>query len=273
MSGYRRLAGWLLASALAASLPAFAEDGTEAVVLRDFAALSAGDVEALALQFAPRFEMYGLPKDPLALEGAVSERMRTREELRAYFHQAFVAQPPAPHEVLETVSLGDYVVVRVATHLPDGSPPDHAFTAFRVGLDGIERIWHIAREADAGAQSGVAARAVVQRLTEANNRADAEAFVALYHPQAKHFHARRAPEHLGGAESPTPPDHEARLRHYHAWYANGAPAQVSVIDSVALGEWVAALERYSEEGRPPRDHLSLYRVRDGAILAEWHVAP
>ncbi|WP_147300625.1 nuclear transport factor 2 family protein [Lysobacter silvisoli] len=270
-----RLALACLGVLLAALTPvaAAADRRAETVVLKDFAALGSGDVDGLAAQFAPQFEMYGLPAEPLALEGKLSTRMRTREELRAFFRTAFLDQPPAPHRVEQMLSLGDLVVVRVATHLPDGTPPDHAFTAFRVGTDGIERIWHIAREADAGPQSGQDALEVVRRLGEANNRGDAEAFVALYHPQAKHFHARHARDRFGGAESATPPDADARLRYYRELYARGAPAQVSLIDSVALGEWVAALERYRGGGRPEREHLSLYRVRDGAILAEWHVAP
>ncbi len=84
-----------LLSPSAATGAAPATNDTEAVVLKDFKALSAGDVEGLASVFAPVFAMYGLPTDAHALVGPRSERMRTREERRAYFKDAFGAEPPA----------------------------------------------------------------------------------------------------------------------------------------------------------------------------------
>ncbi|MEZ0470715.1 nuclear transport factor 2 family protein [Luteimonas salinilitoris] len=257
----------------AAAGAAIATNDTEAVVLKDFEALSAGDAEGLAALFAPRIEMYRLPTEAHTLVGPRSDRMRTREELRAYFEEAFVAKPPVRHEVLEMVSLDDLAVVRVAIHAPDGTPAEHAFTAFRVRDGLIESIWHIAREPAAAPQSGAAARATIRQLGEANNRGDADAVVALYHPDAKHSHARRDPARLGGAPPARVIDQASRRRFYRELYAEGTPTQVGLVDSAALGEWVATRERYTAPDGPPRDHLTIYRVHDGLIIDEWHLAP
>ncbi len=202
----------------------------EAVVLKDFEALSAGDVEGLAAVFAPRFAMYGLPTEAHTLIGPRSDR-------------------------------------------PDNTPPDHAFTVFRVRKGLIETIWHIAREPDADPQSGAAARTAIRRLGDANNRGDADAFAALYHPDAKHFHSRHDPAQLGGGPSKRVADQASRRRFYRGLFAKGAPSQVSIGDSAALGEWVATRERYTAPDSPPRDHLTVYRVRNGLIIDDWHVAP
>lgn len=244
----------------------------EAVVLKDFAALGSGDVEGLAAVFAPQFAMHGLPTAPHALAGPRSDRLRTREQLRAHFEQAFVAKPPARHEVLEIVSLGDLVVVRVAIHLPDVTAPDLAFTVFRVRDGLIRDIWHIAHERDAGPRSGEAARATIQRLVAAHNRGDADAFVALYHPDARHSHVRHDRAQLGGGPARRTTDHASRRRFYRDLYAKGAPVQVDIAASAALDEWVATRERYADPDGP-RDHLTLYRVRDGLIIDDWHLAP
>jgi hypothetical protein len=244
----------------------------EAVVLKDFAALGAGDVEGLASVFAPQFAMHRLPTEPHALVGPRSDTMRTREELRAHFRQEFVAKPPARHEVIEIVSLGDLVVVRVAIHVADGTPPDHAFTVFRVRDGLIRDVWHIAHERDAGARSGVAARATIQQLVDAHNRGDADAFVARYHPDARHSHARHDRAQLGGGPARRTTDHESRRRFYRDFHAKGPPVQVDIAASVALGEWVATRERYADPDGP-RDHLTIYRVRDGLIIDDWHLAP
>lgn len=252
---------------------ATAAGDVEAVVLKDFEALSAGDVEGLAAVFAPQFTMYRLPVDPHALAGPPSTRMRTREELRRHFREAFVAEPPAPHQVLQIVSLDDLVVVRVAVHGADGTPPDHAFTAFRVRDQLIEAIWHIGHERDADRRSGSDAVAVIERLVAAHNRGDADAFVDLYHPQARHAHVKNDPGQLGGGPAKRTTDAESRRRFYRELYGEGPPTQVEIVASVALGEWVATRERYAEPGKAPRDHLTIYRVRDGLIVDDWHLAP
>lgn len=249
-----------------------AANENEAVVLKDFAALGAGDVEGLAAVFAPQFAMHRLPTEPHALAGPRSDTLRTREQLRAHFRREFVAEPPAQHEVLEMVSLGDLVAVRVAVHLPDRASPDHAFTVFRVSDGLIHAIWHVAHERDAGPGSGADARATIQRLVAAHNRADADAFVDLYHPDARHSHARDDRARLGGGPARRTTDHAGRRRFYRDLYAKGAPVQVVIAASAALGEWVATRERYADpEGA--RDHLTLYRVRDGLIIDDWHLAP
>lgn len=245
------------------------ETTQEVVVLEDFHALSTGDAEALVAVFAPEFRMHGLPADAHTLTGPRSDRLRTREQLRTYFRQAFQTDPPALHEVVEMVSLGDLVVVRVAVHDPGGEP-DHAFTAFRVRNGLIEAIWHIAREENAVPHSGADARAVIERREAANNRGDADAFLALYSDDARLFHHRRDPAQLGGGLSKDS-DRAGRERFFRNRIDN-EPSQVEVVGSAALGEWVAYRNRVSLPDGAVFDDLSIARVRDGLITHSWYLA-
>ena len=250
-----------------------ATNDAEAAVLEDFRALGSGDVDGLAAVFAPRFTMHRLPVEAHTLVGPPSSRMRTREELRAYFREAFVARPPAPHQVLAMASVDELVVVRVAAQLAVDAPPDHAFTAFRVRDGLIEAVWHIAREPGAAQDSGADALRTVRQLVDAHNRGDADAFVALYHRDARHSHVRDDPTRLGGGPARQTSDPERRRRFYRELYAKAPPTPVEIVASVALGEWVATRERYREPDGSRRDHLTVYRVRDGLIIDDWHLAP
>ena len=243
----------------------------EAVVLEDFQALSRGDADALAAVFAPQIEMYRLPTGDHSLAGARNEALRTREQLRAFFRQAFAERPPWRHEVVEMISLGEWVIARVAMHAPDGTPPDHAFTAFRVKDGLIDAIWHVALEKDAAATSGNAARAVVERREAAANRADADGFLAVFHPDARHFHHRVDPGQFGGGPSKRVTGQASRERFTREWMAK-APGHVILLESVALGEWVAFRTRHTAADGAVTEDITLDRVRDGRVIGHWYVA-
>ena len=243
----------------------------EAVVLKDFEALSRGDADALASVFAANIEMYGLPTGDHRLAGARNEALRTREQVRAFFRQAFAERPPWRHEVVEMISLGEWVIARVAMHAPDDTPPDHAFTAFRVKGGLIDAIWHVAREKDAAPDSGDAARAVVERREAAANRADADGFLAVFHPDARHFHHRNAPGQFGGGPSKRMTDQASRERSTREWMAK-TPGQVTLLESVALGQWVAFRTRYTAGDGAVTEDITLDRVRDGKVIDHWYVA-
>ena len=270
MRGSIHLLFALLLAAPLAGAAVSAANPAEAVVLKDFQALSSGDAEGLAAVFAPEFQMHRLPTEADTLTGPRSDKLRTREQLRAHFEQAFVTEPPALHEVVEMVSLGDLVVAHVAIHAPDGTLADHALVAFRVRNDLIVAIWHIAAEENAAQQSSVTARAVVERREAANNRGDADAFLALYDSDAKLFHYRRDPAQLGGGLSKNA-DRASRERFFRNRIIN-EPSQVEVVDSAALGEWVAYRNHVSLRDGTGFDDLSIVRVRNGLITHSWYLA-
>lgn len=254
--------------ALASLAPA---NQAEAAVLKDFEALSSGDADALASVFAAEIQMYGLPTGDHRLAGVRNEALRTREQLRAFFRQAFAERAPWQHEVVEMISLGEWVIVRVAVHAPDGTPPDHAFTAFRVNDGLIHAIWHVALEKDAEPGSGDAARAVVERREAAANRADADGFLSVFHPNARHFHHRVDPGQFGGGPSTRMTDQASRERYTREWMAK-TPGHVTLLESVALGEWVAFRTRHTAGDGTVTEDITLDRVRDGRVIGHWYVA-
>ncbi|MEZ0470718.1 nuclear transport factor 2 family protein [Luteimonas salinilitoris] len=244
----------------------------EAVVRADFEALGAGDLDRLAGLFAEDIRMYGLPSEAHTLVGRRTNQIRDRAGLRRHLEVPFANGNVARHEVIDMLSLGELVAVRVAIHAHDDAPADHALTVFRVRDGLIQAIWHVAKEAAAQPQSGAAAKAVIQQLVEANNRGDVDAFLALFAADARNFHFRRDPERLGGGPSGSVTDQASRERVFREMFAQGAPVQVSTVASVALGEWVVARDEAVKPDGSILDGLSIYRVRDGRIIDDWYVA-
>ncbi|WP_149194574.1 nuclear transport factor 2 family protein [Luteimonas suaedae] len=244
----------------------------EAAVRADFEALSAGDLDRLVGLFAEDIHMYRLPTDAHTLVGARVDQIRDRAGLRRHLEVPFANGDVARHEVIDMLSLGELVAVRVAIHAHEDAPADHALTVFRVSDGLIQSIWHVAKEAAAQPQSGAAAKAVIQQLAEANNRGDVDAFLALFAEDARNFHFRRDPERLGGGPSASVTDHASRQRVFREIFAQGAPVQVTTVASVALGEWVVAQDEAVKPDGSILDELSIYRVRDGRIIDDWYVA-
>jgi predicted SnoaL-like aldol condensation-catalyzing enzyme len=235
----------------------------EAVVRGFFRALQDGDEKARATMLAPEFTLHRVPTEPHVLEGPPSQHAR----------DVLVDEPAAPREVQAIASVGDLVIARVATYPAAGERPDHVLTVLRVSDGRIKTVWRIARESNAAADSGAAAIAAIQRLVDAHNRGDAGAFVALYHADARSAHVRHDRTRLGGGIAKATTTPEQRLRFYREFYAKKPPIPVEIVASVALGEWVATRERYFDPDGSRRDHLTIYRVRDGSIVDDWHLAP
>lgn len=265
--GGRIVDDWLLGEE---ALPAFAADEPEAVVRNEVAALTEGRLDALVELFAADAVIHQPPTTAHALIG--ERAAANREQVRRLLETALTRSPQGRFEIADTVALGELVVARVAVAVP--SAPDrnnHHLSIFRVRDGAIHGLWQVVKEYGARPDSGTAAKAVVHRLGEANNRGDADAFVALFHPDAKHFHPRRDPARLGGGPSKKVTDLASRRRAYREMFADGAPTQIKTVDGLALGEWVATIDEATHRDGTRVDNLSIYRVRDDLIIDDWHL--
>ncbi len=264
----RIVSTWLLGEETLVTAPA----GTVVQTLMD--ALTARDPERAAAVFALRPLIYRVPTEAHTLAGPRLNQVQTRDHLRGHFTRAVTSRPGARYEVVGMVSLGGYVMSHESVHTATGENPEHVFSAYFVRNGQIESMWQMAAERIVGQSSGTRAQATIYELTDAHNRGDAEAFVALYHPDAQNSHSRNDPTRLGGAPPARRSDHASRLRFYRALYAKGPATPLSIIKIVSVGEWVAARERYAATSTvPAREHLNIYRVRNGRIINDWHVAP
>ncbi len=255
-------------AAFAATTPT---DHSETVVLKHVEAISHADLSAVLAGLASDVRIYGEPTGPHSLVGPLSEQAGSYEQIRRFFGEAF-KKPRVPHHVVGSISLGELVLARIAIEPDDGTPADHVLTVFRVRDGAIDRIWRLAKVDDAEPGSGAEAQAITQQLQVAGNRGDAEAFVALFHDDARHFHPRRDPSVLGGAPSTKVFDRPSRLQAHREMFANGPTAQVRIAESLALGEWVVDIEAFTFADGRREDHLSLHRIRNGLILDAWHLA-
>jgi hypothetical protein len=147
---------------------------------------------------------------------------------------------------------------------------------YRVRDGSILDLWHLAR-ADAavvdaeGAAASREAEQVVRRLAEANNRGDVEGFLALFSPQAKNFRNSDEPHALGDKPSVRIVDEKTRRDAYLKMFANGAPAQVQTLGTVALGSMIVAREVATLPNGKVVDELSVYRIENGLILRDWFI--
>src|SRR5687768_4353570 len=169
------------------------------------------------------------------------------------------------------VSLGDLVLAHIEFQLPGESATHQMLTGFRVRNGLIEAIWHIGRAENAPLDSGAAAHAVIRQLNAAADRADADAFLALFAPDARNFHFRNAPDTFGGGPSRTITDAASRERVFRAMFAE-RPARIQAIDGFAVGEWVVSHDRATQKDGAVSEGVSIYRVQNGKIVDDWYVA-
>lgn len=261
----------LFATPHAFAVEATATNAEEATVLRDSAALNNADLDALMAVLSPSIRIYKHPTEPHSLVGPQSDKIGTHEQVRSYFTEAFKQGPHGRHEVLEMVSLGDLVLAHVEFQLPNESILNQQLTAFRVRNGQIRAIWHIARVENAKPDSGAAAQALIRRFNEAADRNDVDAFLALFAPDARNFHFRRAPDVLGGGPSKSLTDAASRERVFRTMFAE-RPARIQVLDGFAVGEWVVSLDRATRKDGTASEGLSLYRVQNGRIVDDWYLA-
>lgn len=266
----------LLALALAAlpllplPLPAAAATPVE-VVQADLDALNANDLDAFMALYGPQAQIFGLPKDPRVLTGPRLEQMQGHDKLRAVFAKA-MAEPVTPKiHATESIALGDLVVARVRIDDPRQPEPTVMMVAYRVQDGLIQELWHLLKE-DAGNRGrGADALATAQALAEANNRADADAFLARFAPDARHHRLPADPARLDGELSAQIVDAASRERSYRALYAQGAGLQVRTLAAFAVGDLVAVHERIDDAAKPgqTKELISVLRVRDGRVLDLW----
>jgi hypothetical protein len=261
----------LLATPPALAREAVADNPEEAVVLNDSAALNAADVDALMAVLSPSLRIYKRPTEPHSLVGPLSDKMGTYEQTRDYFRVAFQQGPQGRHDVRDLVSLGDLVLAQVDFQMPGETKTARQLTAFRVRNGLIDAIWHIARVDDVAQETGAAAQSVIQRFNAAADRNDADAFLALFSPEARNFHFRNAPDMLGGGPSKSITDAASRERVFRTMFAQ-RPAHVVPLDGFAVGDWVVSRDRATQNDGATTEGLSIYRVHDGLIVDDWYVA-
>lgn len=270
----------VLSLALMGLIPAGAGAGAgsaadpAAVVAADFDALNRNDLEAFLALYAPQAQIFGLPADPHALVGKRLEQMYGAERLRAHFAKA-MAQPDTPHiEQTRTVALGELVVSRVHIADPKRAEPQVLMVVYRVRDGLIEDLWHVGKETADNRPQAAGAVATARALVEANNRADAERFLALFAADARHFRRAEDPHQLADLPSRAVVDEASRAKTYRALYADGPSVQVDLLDAFAVGDLVVTHERIRTRGTPAAagetyEMLAILRVRDGRVLDLW----
>lgn len=113
------------------------------------------------------------------------------------------------------------------------------------------------------AAAALTPEAVVLAYTDAANRNDLEAFLALYDPEIRKY---RFPDILASQGI----DHMRRV--YTASFAAKPGIRIEILEMITLGEMVAVRDRVT--GLPDgqvADEMTLYQVRDGRIASIVYV--
>jgi hypothetical protein len=271
----------LLALALGflANDPAVAATSSpEEVVRQEVAALTSGDIEALAALFSEDATIFGVPSDPRRLVGEpardTSGHETTRSMLAALL-AALLADPQAPdrHEIVDMTSIGDLVIAQLkVTDAPLYQTSRYGLVAYRVSHGSIRDLWHIALASDASVLRNPRASDAISQLVDANNRGDVEAFLDLFDPDARNYARAAEPFRLSDVRSQKIADHATRGEFFRAMFATGAPVQVTPVKTLVFGDLVIAREEAVKTDGTVLDELSIYRVRNGSILDDWFVA-
>lgn len=243
----------------------------DAVVQADLHALNTNDLEAFLALYAPKAQVFGLPKDPHRLAGPRLESIYGADKLRASFAKA-MAEPLTPKiEQTESIALGELVVARVRITDPKRPDPDVMMVVYRVRDGLIQDLWHVVKESDDNKGQSASALATMHALVETNNRADADGFLALFAPEARHFRMSEDPDRLAEEQSKNIVDTPSRERVYRALYAKGTGLQVQTMASFAVGDLVAMHERITDTAKPGevKELVSILRIRDGRVLDLW----
>jgi hypothetical protein len=241
------------------------------VVRADVQALNDGNATALLALFAADARIFRTPDDPDRLTGPLSDKMGTQDQRKAYFGEMLARRPLAQMQLLSTVAAGDLIAAKLKFVNPDNSPPGYGLAIYRVRDGLIQDLWHIAKADHDDAAAARSAEAVVTRLAAANNRGDVEAFLALFSPRAKNFRNSGNPEALGDKPSARIVDEKTRRAAYVQMFANGAPAQVETLGTLALNDMVVAREVATLPTGKVIDEISVYRIENGRIVHDWFI--
>jgi hypothetical protein len=240
-----------------------------AVVHADVQALNDGNASALIALFAADARIFRTPDDPDRLTGPLSDKMGTQEQRQSFFAEMLARRPLARTELSSTVSAGDLVAAKLKFSNPGNSPPAYGLAIYRVRDGLIQDLWHIATADRDDAGAARSSEDVVARLAAANNRGDVEAFLALFSPHAKNFRNTGDPHALGDKPSVRIVDAKTRREAYVQMFANGAPAQVETLGTVALNHMVVAREVATLPTGKVIDEISVYRIENGLIVRDW----
>ena len=252
--------------------PARAINDPEAVVRADVYAMNQGDSAARLALFSPDARVFQPSQHPDRLAGELSDTMGTHEQ-RAKSLAPMLARRPLPHvELLDIASAGDLVAakLRLSDHA-EGARPSYALTVYRIRDGLIQDVWQLASTDADAATARREAEEVVRRLAEVNNRGDLEGFLALFSPQAKNFRSSGTPHTLGDKPSISIVDEKTRRDAYTKMFANGAPAQVQTLGTVALGGMIIASEIATLPDGKVIDEMSVYRIENGLIMRDWFI--
>ena len=243
----------------------------QAVVRADLQALNDGNAPVLLSLFAADGRIFRTPNDPDRLTGALSDTMGTQDQRKAFFTEMLAKRPLARTELMSILTAGDLVAAKLRFVNPDGSPPGYGLAIYRIGDGLIQDLWHIAQAGQDDAAAARAAEAVVAKLAAANNRGDVEAFLALFSPRAKNFRNSGDPHALGDKPSVRIVDEKSRRAAYLQMFANGAPAQVQTLGTIALNDMVVAREVATLPTGKVIDEISVYRIENGLVTRDWFI--
>jgi hypothetical protein len=242
-----------------------------AVVSAYAQALNDGNAPVLLSLFATDGRVYGTPDDINRLTGTLSEDLGTQEKRQAFYGEALARRPLARTVVLGMVTAGDLVVAKLKFIESDSSPPEYGLAIYRVRDGLIQGLWHIARARTDDAAAARSSENVIERLGAANNRGDVEAFLALFSPRAKNFRNTGDPHALGDKPSVRVVDEKTRREAYVQMFANGAPAQVQTLGTVALNDMIVVREVAALPTGKVVDQLSVYRIENESIVHDWFI--
>lgn len=243
----------------------------QAVVRADVQALNDGNAASLLALFAPDARIFKVPRDADRLTGDLSDKMGTQQQRKAFFGEMLARRPLVRTDLLATVAAGDLVAAKLKFTNPDGSPPGYGLAIYRVRDGLIQDLWHIALAQQDDAAVARSSQEVVARFAAANNRGDVEAFLALFSPRAKNFRNTGDPHALGDKPSTKIVDEKSRRDAYLQMFANGAPAQVETLGTIALNDMVVAREVATLPTGKVVDEISVYRIENGLIVRDWFI--
>ena len=123
------------------------------------------------------------------------------------------------------------------------------------------------------AAANIDPQAVVRADVQALNDGNAASLLSLFAADAKIFKVSQDADRLTGDLSDTMGTQDQRKAYFSEMLAKRPLSRVDLLDSVAVGDLVAAKLKFtSPDGTPPGYVLAIYRVRDGLIQDLWHIA-
>ncbi|WP_165357433.1 nuclear transport factor 2 family protein [Sphingosinicella sp. CPCC 101087] len=172
--------------------------------------------------------------------------------------------------VLERTEVGDLIVavVRLAR---EGRDEGYGLRLYRLQDGRATHVWTLIEVAERDRAVEAGSIQVARTFIETNNRGDADAFLALFHPQARNFRSSGDPNRIGDRPSRTLVDAASRERFYRTLFGNEQQAQVTANAVIALGDLVVSHDLARLPNGTSVDGLSVYRVRDGRITHDWYV--